>query len=108
MQICSQTTNDQAAKPPNYQRGAAEQNDPNDTSEAQPSGTTNDQRNTVPHLLEHELTCPYCWERITMVIEPTDELQEYVEDCEVCCNPILIGFARDDEGGLDFSAQRTE
>lgn len=42
--------------------------------------------------LEHELTCPYCWETISMILEPRVEEQVYVEDCEVCCNPIQVRF----------------
>lgn len=54
--------------------------------------------------LEHEFTCPYCWETISMVLEPRAEEQVYVEDCEVCCNPIQIRF----RGGVEleeFSAE---
>lgn len=39
-----------------------------------------------------------------MVIEPMEEPQTYVEDCEVCCNPIQITFA-DDDGEPAFDAQ---
>ncbi len=62
-----------------------------------------------------------------MVIEPRavarEVVQEYVEDCEVCCNPIVVRFsiepaasgeAADDAASLDsghglqFSASRLE
>ena len=46
---------------------------------------------------EHSFTCPYCWQPISMIIEPTMARQEYVEDCEVCCNPILVVFWVDDD-----------
>lgn len=39
---------------------------------------------------EHHLTCPYCWETISMLFDPSVSQQEYVEDCEVCCNPIYL------------------
>jgi hypothetical protein len=38
---------------------------------------------------EHFFQCPYCWEEISMLLDPS-ESQTYVEDCEVCCNPIEI------------------
>ncbi|MDC0453591.1 CPXCG motif-containing cysteine-rich protein [Gammaproteobacteria bacterium] len=41
------------------------------------------------YLLEEEVTCPYCWERITLLIDPS-ESQIYTEDCFVCCRPILV------------------
>jgi len=34
--------------------------------------------------------CPYCGEYITILIDGTIDQQEYVEDCEVCCSPIII------------------
>lgn len=35
-----------------------------------------------------QVTCPYCNERYELVIDPSVELQSYVEDCFVCCRPI--------------------
>jgi transcription elongation factor Elf1 len=49
-------------------------------------------------VIEHPFTCPYCWESITMLLDLTVDDQNYVEDCEVCCNPI----------SLDFRAERGE
>ncbi len=42
------------------------------------------------YLLEAEIQCPYCWENSTILIEPLEERQSYVEDCQVCCAPLLI------------------
>lgn len=39
---------------------------------------------------EHFFTCPHCWEEISMLIDLSVPYQKYVEDCEVCCNPIEI------------------
>ncbi len=41
-------------------------------------------------MLEHEFQCPYCWESITMLLDTSVAQQTYVEDCEICCNPIEI------------------
>ena len=35
-------------------------------------------------------TCPYCWERISMVVDLSVGQQSYIEDCEVCCRPIQL------------------
>jgi transcription elongation factor Elf1 len=43
-------------------------------------------------LVEHPFTCPYCWEEISMVFDLSAQDQSYVEDCEVCCNPIALRF----------------
>lgn len=34
--------------------------------------------------------CPYCGETIELLVEDSAEVQEYVEDCEVCCRPIAV------------------
>ncbi|MBD0824726.1 CPXCG motif-containing cysteine-rich protein [Aestuariibaculum marinum] len=39
---------------------------------------------------EHFFTCPYCWERISMLLDNSVNSQHYIEDCEVCCQPIQI------------------
>lgn len=41
-------------------------------------------------LVEHEFDCPYCGESITMLLDLSESDQSYVEDCEVCCNPIEL------------------
>ena len=41
---------------------------------------------------EKESYCPYCGEIISLLIDPSIQLQEYVEDCQVCCNPIVISI----------------
>ncbi|MFQ3345966.1 MAG: hypothetical protein ACI89A_000503 [Porticoccaceae bacterium] len=40
-------------------------------------------------LIEESITCPFCWESITLLIDPS-ESQTYTEDCFVCCRPILV------------------
>lgn len=35
-------------------------------------------------------TCPHCGERISMLLDLSVGYQRYIEDCEVCCNPIEI------------------
>ena len=43
-------------------------------------------------MIEQFFTCPYCWETISMLLENSVNNQFYVEDCEVCCNPIQISI----------------
>lgn len=40
-------------------------------------------------MFEHYFQCPYCWEDISMLLDPSVS-SSYVEDCEVCCNPIEV------------------
>lgn len=44
-------------------------------------------------LEEATVHCPYCGEPITVLLEPMDEDQEYIEDCQVCCRPIVMDVA---------------
>ena len=42
-----------------------------------------------------QISCPYCGEWIQILIEPQDSNQQYFEDCQVCCQPILIKITTD-------------
>ena len=43
--------------------------------------------------------CPYCGEAGELSVDPGGgALQEYVEDCEVCCQPWLVRVRFDGEG----------
>ncbi|WP_298791842.1 CPXCG motif-containing cysteine-rich protein [uncultured Allomuricauda sp.] len=41
-------------------------------------------------MFEHFFQCPYCWEEISFLLDSSVNTQTYVEDCEVCCNPIEV------------------
>ena len=41
-------------------------------------------------LTENTISCPYCGELIDVLIESSEVDQEYIEDCQVCCRPILF------------------
>jgi hypothetical protein len=34
--------------------------------------------------------CPYCGEPIELWVDSTLPHQQYVEDCEVCCRPMVV------------------
>lgn len=55
-------------------------------------------------LEEHFFTCPYCWQRISMLLDLSVPEQAYVEDCEVCCRPLRIHYAVEDETLVAFEA----
>jgi len=58
--------------------------------------------------MEHFFTCPYCWQEISMVLDTSVTTQTYVEDCEVCCNPIEVHYAIEDDALVDFTASVLE
>ncbi|MEO4047551.1 CPXCG motif-containing cysteine-rich protein [Pseudomonas sp. CAU 1711] len=41
--------------------------------------------------------CPYCWARVEAVLDLSAGDQSYVEDCPVCCRPILFELRSDGE-----------
>ena len=40
-----------------------------------------------------DIHCPYCGERIEIIIDCSIEQQTYVEDCSVCCRPITLDIS---------------
>lgn len=53
---------------------------------------------TANRLEEKVIQCPYCWESISVLVDCSVELQEYLEDCQVCCRPIIFDVSVDEEG----------
>lgn len=56
-------------------------------------------------MLEHFFQCPHCWEEISMLMDSSVTKQTYVEDCEVCCNPIEITSQFSNNELLAFEAK---
>lgn len=50
--------------------------------------------------------CPYCWERGSLLVDLTVEGKQcFVQDCEVCCNPIEFSVSVEDGKIRRFSAE---
>jgi len=58
--------------------------------------------------MEHHFICPYCGEEISMVLDLSVRRQTYIEDCEVCCNPIEVSYAVEADSLASFSAKALE
>jgi hypothetical protein len=54
--------------------------------------------------VEYFFACPYCGERISMVLDTSVVRQTYIEDCEVCCRPIEVRYSVEDDEVSDFEA----
>ena len=39
-------------------------------------------------LIEQEYTCPHCWRANLIQLDVSQGSQTFVQDCDVCCNPI--------------------
>ena len=58
----------------------------------------------MPELTEHTIGCPYCGETITILVDDSLPEQEYIEDCQVCCRPIVFNVTVDHEGDVAVTA----
>lgn len=56
-------------------------------------------------MYEHFFQCPQCWEDISMLMDTSISRQVYIEDCEICCNPIEIRVQFEDGQLQNFEAQ---
>lgn len=60
----------------------------------------------MQELSERTVACPYCGERIQLLVDPSGGTQDYIEDCPVCCRPIAVAVAADDDGiGVDARSE---
>jgi transcription elongation factor Elf1 len=57
---------------------------------------------------EHFFQCPYCWEQISMLIDTSQNQQKYIEDCEICCNPIQVSIITENLEIVSFQAENIE
>ena len=45
-----------------------------------------------------ELDCPYCGQSAPLAIDLSAGSQSYIEDCQVCCQPIAVTLELDERG----------
>lgn len=44
-------------------------------------------------LDDYPVQCPYCGEQLTLLVDRSIASQSYIEDCQVCCQPILLNIS---------------
>lgn len=50
------------------------------------------------------VACPYCGETVEITLDPgSGEVQEYVEDCEVCCQPWQVTVRYYESGAAEVT-----
>jgi transcription elongation factor Elf1 len=54
-------------------------------------------------LTEKSIGCPYCGETIEVLIDSSDMEQQYIEDCQVCCQPINFLVSENNSGDIEVS-----
>jgi len=59
-------------------------------------------------LEEFSLQCPNCGETVNIFVDSSVEQQVYVEDCSVCCRPMLLAVSYDEQSGVRVTANRED
>jgi len=54
-------------------------------------------------LAEEIVYCPYCGEALDVLIDHQEAGQQYIEDCQVCCKPIVFKLALNEMGDVSVS-----
>lgn len=52
--------------------------------------------------------CPYCGEHFATQIDITAGDQDYIEDCQVCCKPIMFNVHIDADGVISEAETHRE
>lgn len=55
-------------------------------------------------MIEYFFDCPHCWQNQLKMIDPSNVCQHFIEDCEVCCNPIEFITKVSENEVVDFHA----
>jgi transcription elongation factor Elf1 len=53
-----------------------------------------------PVVVERNISCPFCGEAGSVLLDLSAGGQSYIEDCQVCCRPMQISF---DVAGADLT-----
>lgn len=62
-----------------------------------------------PLETEAGVICPHCGGAVSITLDPAGgRVQEYVEDCEVCCKPWKVQLSYDAKGAADVQLEGLE
>ena len=54
------------------------------------------------------IRCPCCGEPVETLVDCSVPLQEYVEDCEVCCRPMTLRARVTGDGSVEVEVRRED
>lgn len=52
--------------------------------------------------IEVHTHCPYCDAAISLLLDASIEQQTYIEDCEVCCQPVTVRITFSDDSNYSL------
>lgn len=62
--------------------------------------------NACPSQIEATYVCDSCGEEIVVPLDVSaGRHQDYVEDCPICCNPMVLHVDLDDDGGAHVESE---
>jgi len=59
-------------------------------------------------ITEHDVTCPCCWETVSLELDLSVDEQSYIEDCPVCCRPMTVTYTVADGELASISVESAE
>ena len=59
-------------------------------------------------MIEYYFDCPHCWENQLKMIDPSVLNQCFIEDCEVCCNPLEFTIEIQENNLISFYVSSIE
>ena len=59
-------------------------------------------------MLEYYFDCPHCWQNHPKMIDPSIINQQFIEDCETCCNPLEFIISVNDNLTESFDVSSIE
>lgn len=59
-------------------------------------------------LEERDIHCPWCGAGFTVLLDLSAGDSNYIEDCQVCCEPINLDLRVDETGHAHLSLSRDE
>ena len=57
---------------------------------------------------ETPVSCPYCGETIVILLDSSAGTQNYIEDCQVCCRPIVVCVNSQDGENFGVEVRRED
>jgi Cysteine-rich CPXCG len=55
-----------------------------------------------------DVACPHCGETISLTLDLSVPEQSYIEDCPVCCKPMIVSFSSVDGEVADISVEASD
>lgn len=54
------------------------------------------------------ISCPYCGEKLDVSVDCSVDYQQYIEDCQVCCRPMVLSVSVDEHGQAQINVSHED